>query len=102
VFTHSNIDNRTITGEVHQHAEITSGQKMEEDSNNSTSLSAFSGCLGHERANLLFDASASAMRTFGLSLLILAEKHGHGKGFLALVTDVVIGRHGNPSFNASI
>lgn len=75
---------------------------MEEDSNNSEPLSALSGCLGHERRNLLFDASASTMRTFGLSLLILTEKHGHGKGFLALVADVIIGRHGNPSVNASI
>jgi len=75
---------------------------MEEDSNNSEPLSAFSGCLGHERGNLLLDAAASTTRTFGLSLLMLPEKQGHGKGFLALVADVIIGRHGNPSFNASI
>jgi len=42
------------------------------------------------------------MRALGLPPPIFADGHAQGKGFFALLADVVIGRHGYPSLEASI
>ena len=62
------------------------------------SRSAFAGGFRHEGRDLLLQVHASTMRTSGLLFLIFAKGNNCGEGFLALFTDIVIGRHDHPSF----
>ncbi len=60
-------------------------------------LSAFAGCLGHERCNLLFQSFTATVGTFDFSILVLTQRQDHGEKLLAFFAEVIVVRHGVPS-----